>query len=195
MKVLILNDCNDQNNCGFDMLRGVCDGIAAVHEIEWVNIADLKIHPCEKCFKCLPCGECVLPEDDAHRVGRMLFNTDALVIGLDRPGSCIGKGFQALIDRCRAIMSFQNRHGEICPWRQGRVAVVVRPQDAGFLQKSKTKGNTQHIPADLMKQLSKGGFQVIDALADGPELCHGSGLLPIEKARALGCSLSCILAV
>lgn len=194
MKVLILNDCADKQSDTFDMLRGVCDGIAAPHEIEWINIAGLQMQLCAQCFKCLPCGECALPEDDAHRVGRMIFAADALVVGLKRPEGTVSRSFKVLLDRCRAIMTFKNRHGDICPWRQGRVAVIVSPENVEPPQ-GRTKDKTWHVPGDLMNLLVHGGFQVIDAIDNGLGQGHGSELLPIEKARALGCSLSCMLVV
>lgn len=90
MKVLILNDCGAGKAGAFDLLRGICDGIAAPHEIEWVNIHSLTIRPCVGCLKCLPCGECIQAEDDAHRVGRMLYAANALVC---RP-ACLPKHHQ-----------------------------------------------------------------------------------------------------
>jgi hypothetical protein len=192
MKVLILNDCGAGKTGAFDLLSGICDGIAAPHEIEWVDIHGLVLRPCVGCLKCLPCGECIQPEDDAHRVGRMLYGADAVVIGLSASPNTISSHFKTLLDRCMATVAFQNRHGKVCPWRKGRVAVVATMGTADRFIVDPGDG-TVDIPVSLMQVLEAGGFNVLDTMTDGWEGPQCAGLLPREQARALGCALSCML--
>lgn len=191
MKVLILNDCGAGKTGAFDLLGGICDGIAAPHEIEWVNIHTLTLRSCVRCLKCLPCGECVQAENDAHRIGRKLYAADALVIGLPAPPIAISLKFETLLERCMATIVFQSRQGKVCPWREGRVAVIASMGTADRCIDGAGYG-TDQIPVSLMQVLKSGGFNVLETLGEGLEECP-SGLLPREQARALGCALSCML--
>lgn len=192
MKVLILNDCSAGKTGAFDLLSGICDGIAAPHEIEWVDIHSLNLRPCLRCLKCRPCGECIQPEDDGHRVGRMLYEADALVVGLPVSPNTISSQFQTLLERCMATIAFQNRQGKISPWRKGRVAIVASMATADRFMVEPGDG-TGHVPVLLNQVLKAGGFNVLDAMTDGLEGPQCAGLLPREQARAMGCVLSCLL--
>ncbi|MGE4543203.1 MAG: hypothetical protein AB7D06_03735 [Pedobacter sp.] len=194
MKVLILNDCSDKKTAVSDPLRGICDGIAAPHEIEWVNIGSLTIQPCMRCLKCYPCGECLLPEDDAHKIGRMLFAADALVIGLNASMNRLRFRFKMLLQRCMASIVFQDHEGKLCPWRKGRVAVVAGMESSERMVAG-SPGRSGIVPPLLNQVLESGGFHVIGNVTGYSSEFSVSGMLPIEQARALGCSLSCIMSV
>lgn len=161
MKVLVLNDLVSQKPDELYLLRNICDGIGPPHEIMWVNIRDLDMCPCKKCHKCRPCGECVLPEDDAHKIGRILFSADALVIGLDTTKNTPSSPFRTLLDRCDAAITFQNRQGEISPWRKGRPATVV-PVEGADNTAPAPRIDVDHYP--LLQTLKAGGFKMMDVL-------------------------------
>jgi multimeric flavodoxin WrbA len=189
MKALILNDGVSENAGAFDLLKGICDGIAAQHEIEWVNIHELHHQPCQNCLKCHPYGECVLPEDDAHRIGRMIFSADALVIGLDSSLEDLSFRFRMLLDRCMAAIAFQNKQGEICPWRKGRAVVVA---SLGRVESSMPEPITEidRFYSPLLRTLEAGGFEVIGTIEVNAGQDSSVKLLSIEQARVLGCRLS-----
>ena len=194
MKVLILNDGSDKKTGVFDLLRGICDGITAPHEIEWVNIHSLTIQPCERCLKCFPYGECLLPEDDAHRIGRMLFTDDALVVGLNSLQNTLSSQFETLLERCMASIACQDRQGNLRPWRKGRVAVVAGMEPSEDLV-GESRDMIGMVPVSLRQVLESGGFQVIGTATESAIEYSWPGMLPIEQARALGCSLSCMVSV
>lgn len=157
MKVLILNDCVSKNSEAFVLLKGICDGIEVPHEIEWANIHDLDMQPCNKCHKCQPCGECVLPEDDAHRIGRKIFVADALVVGLESSPKRVSTPFEMLLDRCTTDIAFQNRQGKTCPWRKGRTAVIASFVEKANITKMPTrKADIRRYP--LLRTLDAGGL-------------------------------------
>lgn len=189
MRVLILNDRAHENAGALALLKSCCDGIDPPHELNWVNIHELNMQPCTKCNKCHPCGECILAEDDAHRIGRLIFSADALVIGLDSSLENLSATFRILLDRCTSAITFQNQQGKTCPWRKGRPAVVVS------LEKM---DNTVPVPGQradrvhntLLRALQLGGFKIIGSLAV-PLRDHSlPEMLLISQARTIGCRLS-----
>jgi NAD(P)H-dependent FMN reductase len=54
---------------------------AAGAEVEWVDVNGLSIRPCIGCLKCRPDKKCILPRDDAHRVGELIAGCSGLVVG------------------------------------------------------------------------------------------------------------------
>lgn len=189
MTAVILCDCSEDDLGEYILLKCLCDEISVSHEIQWVDVAALNIATCKKCHRCRPHGDCVLPEDDAHRVGRMVFAADALVVGLSTTPDALGGRFVHLLERISASLNFKNNKGETCPWHHGRSAVVVcsekKTPHASINQVS-------NRPADcyLLKTLSAGGFNLIGLVSSYDHYPTSIGDLPIEKARALGRSLS-----
>ncbi|MDY4927327.1 MAG: flavodoxin family protein, partial [Prevotella sp.] len=49
-------------------------------EVQMVTVQQLDIRPCLGCMKCRAAHKCVLPEDDAQRVLKLIQQADALVI-------------------------------------------------------------------------------------------------------------------
>ncbi|HBQ26989.1 MAG TPA: iron-sulfur protein, partial [Syntrophomonas sp.] len=69
MRILVLNGSPRKNGTVANLLKSVVGGIHNKHEVEWINVYELKIEPCVACMKCRPDQECILPQDDGHIVG------------------------------------------------------------------------------------------------------------------------------
>lgn len=188
MNILILNDCVSPDTDTFSLLRGICHGIQKSHEIEWVNIHDLNMKNCRKCFKCQPCGECVLPEDDAHEIGRKIFKTDALVIGLEFPIQNISLQLKNLFDRCASNIAVQKMDGNITPWRKDRPVAIASLKTRSLVARifNRMVGNDHCY---LMRTLKDGGFKLICNFGVRPnkKIIHRE--LLFEKAIFLGSRL------
>lgn len=185
MKVVILNDCAAGDAEAITLLKGICDGISMRHEIEWVNIRELSAQPCVRCSKCQPHGECVLPEDDAHRVGRKIFGAGALVLGLSSSLENISASMSSLMDRIRGFLSFQSPEGDPCPWFEGRpVAIVCRQA----LDPTALCGSQRNLGecAGMPRILGNGGFRVVGALTACRDYSPAIATLPMDQARAVG---------
>jgi len=190
MRVLILNDRVHKNTGAVNLLKSLCDGIDPPHEISWVNIHELSMQPCDGCLKCRPCGECILPEDDAHETGRILFTTDALVIGLDSSLENLSPSFRILLDRCMATVAFQDQQGKTCPWRKGRPAVVVSLEKTQSIVQEPNQG-ADIIHNSLLRFLELGGFKMLGTLAVPLKKHSSPEMLLLSQARSMGCRLSC----
>lgn len=185
MKVLIVNDCISKKTGAFALLKSIFYGIAEQHEIEWVNVHDLNMQPCRKCLKCRPCGECILPEDDAHRIGRKMFAADALVIGLNSTLQNVSLPFETLLDRCKSAIAFQDRQGKICPWRKGRSVAVASLEITENMPQTPTGRNDIGHPP-LLRTLKEGGFKLVGNIAERRPKNSIPEELPMLQARSLG---------
>ncbi len=189
MRVLILKDRDHKKAGTHNLLKSLCDGIAPPHEISWVNIDELSMQPCEGCLKCRPCGECILPEDDAHEISRILFTADALVIGLDSTLENLSPAFRILLDRCTAAVEFQNPQGKTCPWRTGRPAAIVSLEKTDRIT-TELNQEDKTIHNSLLDFLKLGGFKLLGTLAV-PETKHSPPeMLLFSQARSMGRRLS-----
>jgi NAD(P)H-dependent FMN reductase len=125
MKVLILNGSPRKQGTVATLLRTVAEGAAEKHEVQWVDVYDLEMRPCLGCMKCRPEGECVQPEDDAHRVGRQIKEAGALVVGTPTYFSNMSAMLKMLLER--NVPVFINEKPKWIPLQnlKGKPAVVV----------------------------------------------------------------------
>jgi len=189
MTAVILSDCSTMQAAEFTLLKCVCDGISISHEIEWVNVQDLSVQPCKRCSKCLPHGECALPEDDGQRVGRMIFSADALVIGLSTSLEKLSVKLANLLERIKGFLAFQNRQGEFCAWRKGRSVVIISHEVPDKTAGKHPDKNTS-VRSSLLQVLCKGGFKLVGLLSAHPDVIPSLDSLPVEQARYFGKVLS-----
>ena len=82
MKLLIINGSPRKKGLISQMLRIFHEqAIATGIEVTEVYANDLQIKPCMGCMACRSKRHCVLPEDDAQRVLKLIEQADAIVIG------------------------------------------------------------------------------------------------------------------
>src|SRR5512135_952449 len=80
--ILILNASPRKHGVTSSILRIIADEArAAGAEVEWVDVNSLSIRPCIGCLKCRPDKKCILPKDDAHRIGELIERCSGLVVG------------------------------------------------------------------------------------------------------------------
>lgn len=127
MNILILNASPRKNGYTAQVLREIQKSIDPQHLCEWVDINNINIKPCQGCLSCRPCNECVLPEDDGHRIARLIKHSDALVIGSPTYFSNITGPLRTLIDRSLTAFEEIAASGlEIpVPLHKGKKAAIV----------------------------------------------------------------------
>ncbi len=80
--ILILNCSPRKKGVTTSLLKIIAEEAgSAGAEVEWVDVNDLSIKPCIGCLKCRPDKECILPRDDAHRIGELMEKCSGLVVG------------------------------------------------------------------------------------------------------------------
>ena len=126
MKVLILNGSPRKTGKVSQILHAMekrlqTDGL----ETEFVEVNSLNFACCIGCMKCREKGSCILPEDDAHRIGTLLKTCDAMIVGSPVYWGNITGKLKSLFDRQVALMMGENKMGIPIPLLKGKKALVV----------------------------------------------------------------------
>lgn len=127
MNVLFLSASPRQGGFTARTMREIQDSLREEHTCEWIDVNNLRIKPCQACLRCRPDGECVLPEDEGHRVARAIRRADALVMGSPTYFGNITGPLRTLIDRSlTAFESIAASGLEMpVPLHVGRKAAIV----------------------------------------------------------------------
>ena len=101
MKVLVLFGGPRVNRNTDALVRAYLEGIDSnEHEIERLNIKDLKIAPCTACYGCSKNGDCVL-HDDMDAIYEKMENADAVIFASPIFFNSITGIAKMLVDRCQ----------------------------------------------------------------------------------------------
>lgn len=125
MKLLVLNGSPRKNGTVASMLKSVSDPISADHEIDWIEVCKLNMKYCTACMACREKEKCILPEDDAHIVGKKIEEADALVIGTPTHWGNMCAPLKLLFDRNVPVFMGESSKGMPIPRQKGKRAVVV----------------------------------------------------------------------
>lgn len=125
MKILVLNGSHRKNGTVASLLKFVTEQVSAEHDIEWIDVYKLNIKYCTTCMACREKETCVLPEDDAHIVGRKIQDADALVIGTPTHWGNMCAPLKLLFDRNVPVFMGESPKGMPVPRQKGKRAVVV----------------------------------------------------------------------
>lgn len=186
MRILVLNGSPRKNGTVANLLKNVVEGISNGHEIEWVNLYELKMKPCMGCMKCRSDQECALPQDDAHIIGRKIKEADGLIVGTPTHWGNMSAQLKLLFDRNVPVIMGENPNGIPYPRQKGKPAVIVTacstPWPFNFIA-AESRGAIRAIN----EVLHYGGYRVIGKLVK-----PGTKTNPVisgrlwKKARSLG---------
>ncbi len=186
MKLLILNGSPRKEGKVAALLKAVAEGAAEKHEVEWVDVYELTMRPCIACMKCRPDGECVLPADDAPRIGQKIEAAEGLIVGTPTHWGNMSSQLKVLFDRNVPVFMGEKPNGFPFPRQKGKPAAVVTacttPWPFNFLA-AESRGAVRAV----WKVLNYGGYKrlgkvVMAGTKDSPDI--PARLL--EKARSLG---------
>ena len=125
MKILVLNGSHRKNGTVASLLKSVTEPLSAEHEIEWIDVCELNMKYCTTCMVCREKETCVLPEDDAHIVGKKIEGADALVIGTPTHWGNMCAPLKLLFDRNVPVFMGESPKGMPQPRQKGKRAVIV----------------------------------------------------------------------
>ena len=94
-------------------------------EVQTVAVQQLDIRPCLGCMKCRAAHKCVLPEDDAQRVLKLIQQADALVIAAPCYWGNIPGTLKVLFDRIVYGLMDESQRGFPIPLQKGKRCVLV----------------------------------------------------------------------
>lgn len=95
------------------------------YSIRTFNVAEAQYRFCTGCMACRKRGECVLPEDDADRLGRLLEECDRIVIGVPCYWGNMPGQLKGLFDRLVYKMMSDNESYIPRPLMKGKRAIII----------------------------------------------------------------------
>lgn len=190
MRILVLNGSPRQNGTIATLLNFAIESLQAEHDVVWIDVCKLSMKYCTACMACREKGACVLPEDDAHIVGRKIQDADALAIGTPTHWGNMCAPLKLLFDRNVPVFMGESPKGMPVPRQKGKRAVIVTacttPWPFNFIL-LESRGALRAVK----EVLHYGGYNIVGSVVrpgsktdrDMPERLKA-------KARALGAKLT-----
>jgi putative NADPH-quinone reductase len=125
MKILVLNGSSRRRGTVASLLNSVTESLSAEHDIEWIDVCKLNMKYCTTCMACREKETCILPEDDAHIVGKKIQDADTLVIGTPTHWGNMCAPLKLLFDRNVPVFMGESPKGMPEPRQKGKRAAVV----------------------------------------------------------------------
>lgn len=128
--ILFLNASPRTTGVSTSILRAMADAVGRDGGVEWVDVNDLTMKPCIGCMQCRPDKVCVLPRDDAHRIGEMIAECSSLVVGSPTYWGNIPGPLKTLFDRNVPVLEHVVPGALPKPKHKGKSAILVTAANA-----------------------------------------------------------------
>ena len=190
MKIIVLNGSPRRDGTVASLLKAITGHLAAGHEVEWVDVCGLDMKYCTACMACREKERCVLPKDDAHRVGEMIREADALVVGTPTHWGNMSAPLKLLFDRNVPVFMGERPGGMPVSRQKGKPAVIVTacttPWPFSFIL-PESRGAIRAV----REVLHYGGYKIVGTITR-PGTKKKKGIQPsmAEKAKRLGKKLA-----
>ncbi len=186
MKILVLNGSPRKNGTVASLLKSVTEPLSAEHDIEWIDVCKLNVKYCTACMACREKETCILPEDDAHRVGKKIQDADALVIGTPTHWGNMCAPLKLLFDRNVPVFMGESPKGMPVPRQKGKRAVIVTacttPWPFNFIL-PESRGAIRAV----REVLHYGGYKIVGTIAKpGTKKSKEISTSLAAKAKRLG---------
>lgn len=160
--ILILNGSPRKSGVTTTLLKVIADeALGAGAEVEWVDVTNLSIKPCIGCLKCRPDKKCILPYDDAHRIGELIERCAGLVVGTPTYWGNMSGPLKLLFDRNVTFFEYY----VLYTWRfptplhKGKKAAIVTASLAPFPFNQLSSQSRGALRA-VRTVLNAGGFDI-----------------------------------
>ena len=167
MNVLVLNASPRPKGNISRMLEAMEEEAAkAGMQATLVRVSDLHVHPCRGCMACRSKRDCVLPEDDAQRVLRLIQACDVLVIGAPCYWGNMPGELKVLFDRLVYGMMGESAQGIPQPLHRGKRAILVSTSTTPYPFNILFR-QTRGVVRALKEILKWSGFKVVATVEVG----------------------------
>ena len=189
-KVVILNASPRKNGNISQMLNIIGDALFENGtEVTIIDVCKLEFRPCIGCMKCRSTHDCVMPEDDAKRILRLVQESDGLVVGSPCYWGNMTGQLKMLFDRWVYGMMDHSEKGYPKPLLKGKKAVIVTtcttpwPLNLIFKQSAGTVRALKEI-------LCWSGFKIAGVIQKGGTMNgYGLSLKEIIRCKKMARSL------
>jgi hypothetical protein len=182
MKILVLNGSYRKNGTVASLLKCVTEPLSSEHELEWIDVCKLNMKYCTTCMICREKERCILPEDDAHIVGKKIQDADALVIGTPTHWGNMCAPLKLLFDRNVPVFMGESPKGMPQPRQKGKRAIVVTacttPWPFNFIL-PESRGAIRAV----REVLHYGGYKIVGTIAK-PGTKKSKEIAPTLTAKA-----------
>jgi multimeric flavodoxin WrbA len=182
MKILFLSCSPRKSGYTVNILKGIEEGIAKEHSVEWVDVNALSIKPCMGCLQCRPDKACALPEDDAHIVGRKIAAADVLIIGSPTYWGNMTGPLKTLIDRNVTVFEYIAVGQLPKPRQKGKKGIIVTVSNCPWPINMLATQSAGAIRA-MKVVLQSGGYKIAGIINYADAAAKGE-LAPKVLARA-----------
>lgn len=124
-KVVVIDASPHRGGTVSSMTRYVAEALPDGWERQTFFVRDLHVKPCTGCMSCRSTGQCVLPEDDAHRVAEAILHSDALIVGTPCYWGNMTGELKVLFDRIVYAMMGEKHNGMPRPLHKGKRAILL----------------------------------------------------------------------
>ena len=124
MTILVLNGSPRKNGNVATRLKKELEKYQDA-EIIWEDICDLNFSFCKGCMACRSRQNCILPQDDAHKIAEEIKNCDMIFVGTPVYWGNMNGNLKSLFDRLVGVMMAESKFGIPLPLHKGKKAVVV----------------------------------------------------------------------
>ena len=93
--------------------------------VNYVDVCKLQFHPCIGCMKCRSTHDCIMPEDDAKQILRLVQQSDGIIVGSPCYWGNMTGQLKMLFDRWVYGMMDHSSQGVPRPLLSGKKAVLV----------------------------------------------------------------------
>ena len=181
-KIVILN-ASPRKNGNISQMLDIIGNVLFENgdEVNIIDVCKLEFRPCIACMKCRSTHECVMPEDDAKRILRLVQECDCLVVGSPCYWGNMTGQLKMLFDRWAYGMMDESTRGFPKPLQKGKKAAIITtcttpwPFNLLFKQSAGTVRAIKEI-------LCWSGFKIAGVIQKGGTR-NGNGLTPKEIAK------------
>lgn len=185
MNILLLNASPRQKG-NISRILGVMEeeAVKSGMQVTSVRVSDLRVCPCKGCMACRSRLACVLPEDDAQRVLRLIQACDVLVIGAPCYWGNMPGELKVLFDRMVYGMMGESTRGIPLPLHRGKRSVLVSTSTTVYpfnILFHQTRG----VIRALKEILKWSGFKVVSTVEVGGTKQRPVSVKTLERCRRI----------
>ena len=159
MNILILNASPRKNGNVETVLRNEL-GKYKNDKIIWEDVSKLNFDFCKGCMICRSKENCILPQDDAHRIAMEIKECDLLFVGTPVYWGNMNGKLKSLFDRLVGVMMAESKLGIPIPLHKGKKAVIVTSCTTPFPFNYLCGQSTGAVHA-VKEILKSSGFKII----------------------------------
>lgn len=182
MRIVVLNGSPHTDGTVAKLLRQIVATAGKQDQVTWFDVCDLAVRHCQGCQRCRQDGECVLPEDDGHRIGRAIDQADGLVVGTPAYWSNMSGGLKMVFDRNVGTFFHETDKLLPTPQQKGKLAVIVTAYTCPRIFEVFFPVR-RRVFESLTVILKDGGFRILGGVAQAG-VKHSGDVSERARARA-----------